>query len=252
MKKELLDMKIRIIVLFVITIILFFSIAPFQKELLAVLEENKVVIETYADKFGINNIFLSQLREWNFYIFTQWFGKNFGQMLPIFAIILAFPLFSREFENGTMEYLLVRKSRDYVFYSKVFLSLIIGFSIVIIGSLLPMFYSFLTEKDFSNIYALKYMIHGIVTIWFWNNITVFFSILFNDQVKPILSSFGLLGITTVLGLLKPMKWLNTYNYTLGVKILSEGKINWSYSESLFLIGGFILLGSFYLFKNKEI
>lgn len=251
MKKEFLDIKVRAIVIFIITFILFFSIAPFQNILLGVLEKNKAVIETYANKFGLNSM-ISRLHDWNFYIFTQWFGKNFGQMIPIFAIILAFPLFSREIENGTMEFLLVRKSRNYVFYSKVFSCLIVGFSLIIIGSILPILYSFFAGKDFLNEYALKYIVHGLITVWFWNNITIFFSIIFNDQVKPILSSAGLLAITTALGFLKPLKWLNTYSYSLGGKILSEGKINWVYSESLFVIGGFILLASYYSFKNKEI
>jgi ABC-type transport system involved in multi-copper enzyme maturation permease subunit len=251
MKKELYNMKIRALAILIITLILFFSIAPFQNVFLNLLDENKAVIESYAKKFGASSM-LSKLHDWNFYIFTQWFGKNFGQMIPIFAIILAFPLFSREVENGTMEFLLVRKSRDYVFYSKIFSSLIIGFSIIIIGSILPIIYSFFTGKDFFYDYALKYIIHGVIGFWLWNNITVFFSIILNDQVKPILSSVGLLAITTALGFLKPLKWLNTYSYILGGKILSEGKINWIYSESLFVIGGFILLASYYLFKNKEI
>ncbi|WP_129408433.1 ABC transporter permease [Marinitoga lauensis] len=251
MKKELYNMKIRALAILIITLILFFSIAPFQNVFLNLLDENKAVIESYAKKFGASAM-LSKLHDWNFYIFTQWFGKNFGQMIPIFAIIFAFPLFSREVENGTMEFLLVRKSRDYVFYSKVFSSLIIGFSVVIIGSILPIIYSFFTGKDFFYEYALKYIIHGLIGFWFWNSVTVFFSIFFNDQVKPILSSVGLLAITTALGFLKPLKWLNTYSYILGGKILSEGKINWIYSESLFVIGGFILLAGYYLFKNKEI
>ncbi|MBM7559775.1 ABC transporter permease [Marinitoga litoralis] len=251
MKKELLDMKTRSLAILIIIFILFFSIAPFQKVLLNILEENKEVIELYADRFGASST-ISQLYDWNIFIFSQWFGKNFGQMIPIFAIILAFPLFSREVENGTMEFLLVRKSRNYVFYSKVFSSLIIGFSIVIIGSILPIIYSLFAGKDFLYEYALKYIIHGIIGVWLWNNITVFFSIIFNDQVKPILSSIGLLAITTALGFLKPLRWLNTYSYVLGGKILSEGKINWIYTESLFVIGGFILLASYYIFKNKEI
>ncbi|KAF2955276.1 ABC transporter permease subunit [Marinitoga sp. 38H-ov] len=251
MKKELLDIKTRAISILIIILILFFSLAPFQKAILGILEENKEVIELYAEKFGALAV-VSQLKDWNIYIFTQWFGKNFGQMIPIFAIILAFPLFSKEIENGTMEFLLVRKSRDYVFYSKVFSSLIVGFSLIIIGSILPIIYSFFVGKYFLNEYALKYIVHGLITVWFWNNITVFFSIIFNDQVKPILSSAGLLTITTALGFIKPLKWLNTYSYALGGKIFSEGKINLVYSGSLFVIGGFILLASYYVFKNKEI
>ena len=251
MKKELLNMKTRSFTILIIILVLFFSIAPFQKTLVGVLEENKEVIEVYAKKFNILTS-ITQLHDWNIFIFSQWFGKNFGQMIPIFAIVLAFPLFSREIENGTLEFLLVRKSRNYVFYSKVFSSLIIGFSLIVIGSLLPVLYSFLVGKDFFNDYALKYIIQGIVATWLWNNITVFFSILFNDQVKPLLSSFGLLVITTALGFLKPLKWLNTYNYVLGGKILSEGTIDWNYTMILFVIGGFTLLAGYYVFKNKEI
>ncbi|GAB6189594.1 ABC transporter permease subunit [Marinitoga arctica] len=248
MIKEFLDMKTRSFVILIIILILFFSLAPFQKTLIGVLEENKEVIEIYAKKFGFDGM-ISKLHEWNFFIFSQWFGKNFGQMIPIFAIILAFPLFSRETENGTIEFLLVRKSRDYIFYSKTFSSLFIGFLIIIIGSILPILYSFIAGKDFMYQYALKFMIHGLFAVWFWNNITVLFSTLFNDQVKPIISSLGLLAITTALGFLKNLKWLNTYAYILN---LNNGNINWEYSISLFVIGGFTILVSYYIFKYKEI
>ncbi|KLO22459.1 MULTISPECIES: ABC transporter permease subunit [unclassified Marinitoga] len=251
MKKEFYEMRVRFLILFIITIILFFSIAPFQKIYVNMIEENITVIKPYAEKFGIANM-IENLNDWNYYIYTQWFGKNFGQMLPIFAIIAAFPLFSREFENGTMEYLMVRKSRDYIFLSKVYSGLVLLFLLIIFGSLLPVIYSNLFNKDFNSVIAYKFMIHGLFGVLFWYDITVFFSIFFNDQVKPILSSIGLLAITTALGFIKPLNFLNTYIYILGNNILKYGKIDWTYSIYLFVLGEIIASLAYYTFKNKEI
>ncbi|AEX85687.1 hypothetical protein Marpi_1284 [Marinitoga piezophila KA3] len=251
MKKELYEMKTRTIISIVILILLFFSIAPFQKFYVDMIKENMAAIKPYAEKFGFSNI-LDNLNDWNYYMYTQWFGKNFGQLIPIFAIIFAFPLFSREYENGTMEYLLVRKSRDYVFITKVYIGLTMFIIWITIGIVLPAAYSLISGKDLAYSLLFKYFIHMFFGGLFWYEITVLFSVIFNDQVKPILVSVGTLIITTAAGFIKPLSFLNTYPYILGSKIISEGKIDLLYTLSLFLIGETIVSIAYYQFRKKEI
>ncbi|ONN26927.1 ABC transporter permease [Thermosipho affectus] len=247
MKKEWIDMKTRSILTFVVMLILFFSIAPFQNFVIDLLNKNSEVIQRF-----VGNNFVEKLKNWDFYILSQWFGKNFGQIIPIIGIILSFPLFSREFENETISFLLVRKSRKNIFYNKFIVSFIVLSIEIFVLSYIPYIYSIITNKTLSFETTTKFFIHSFIGAFFWYSISFMFSVIFNDQVKPLLTSFAILGISTTLGFLRPISFLNTYKYVLGYKIFKESTIDFTYSTSLILIGTILLSFSYYLFENKEV
>ncbi|ABR30986.1 ABC transporter permease [Thermosipho melanesiensis] len=247
MKKEWLNMKVRTISILILMLILFFSLAPFQNLVIDILNKNSETIQ----KFVGNNL-VEKLKNWDYYILTQWFGKNFGQIIPIISIILAFPLFSREFENETMQFLLVRLSRKRVFLNKTLLGLILLITEISLLSYLPYIYSTLANKSLSFQITTKFFLHSLIGGIFWYSLTLIFSVLFNDQVKPILSSLAILGLTTTLGFLKPLSFLNTYKYILGVSIFEQNKVDVNYSLSLILLSIIFLYFSHTLFKEKEV
>ncbi|QTA37274.1 ABC transporter permease subunit [Thermosipho ferrireducens] len=247
MRKELLDLKVRSIVLLIAITGLFFVIAPLQKVTINMLSENAEAVEKFIGKGFVEN-----LKDWKFYIYSQWFGKNFGQFIPIIAIIFAFPLFSREYESGTIEFLLTRNSRQRVFVNKLFVSSIILLAEIVFFSILPAIYSIIFSKELNYSYLFQFMIHVILGGMFWYSVTYMFSVVFNDQVKPILFSVVFLGGTTALGFLKPLQFLNTYTYILGTDILKGEGINVSYSFMLLLLTVIILIISYQVFLKKEI
>ncbi|AKI96897.1 ABC transporter permease [Kosmotoga pacifica] len=251
MRKELYDMRIRALALFFLMLALFFAIAPFQDYAVGTLRSLEGSSGEFMGKY-IDREYVEQLTNWSFYMYSQWFGKNFGQLVPIIAIVLAFPLFSRESENGTLEFLLVRQSRLRVFMNKSFTGLLALVSIIVILSFLPILYSFVTGKEFVNEYVPQFMIFALVGGLLWYSVTLIFSVVFNDQVKPILASLGALVLTTVLGLLRPLRYLNTYRYILGVDIFSGGDMDILYTVSLLLVSGFLLFISYEIFNHKEI
>jgi len=244
MKKEWYDMKVRSLVIFIVLVGIFFSLAPLQNWTVNLLEENSQVIQKY-----VNPTMIAKLKEWDFYIYSQWFGKNFGQFVPIIALIIAFPLFSREYENGTIEFLLTRASRKKIFINKLFLSLLVLIAQITILSLLPLIYSIIFSKEFTAIYTFKFLVHCLIGGIFWYSLTFLFTTFFNDQVKPILSSISVLGVSTVLGLLKPLKFLNTFSYILGTSIFNHNTI---YSVVLLILSTFLILTSYLVFIKKEI
>jgi len=91
MRKEFYDMKVRFIGVLIVTITLFFIVAPFQKFTISMLEGYSG--NPQVEKF-LPGAMLNKLKEWNFYINSQWYGKNFGQMVGFIGIIMAFPLFA--------------------------------------------------------------------------------------------------------------------------------------------------------------
>ncbi|MBO8139798.1 MAG: ABC transporter permease subunit [Thermosipho sp. (in: Bacteria)] len=246
MKKEWIDMKVRAIVIFIVMLGLFLSLAPLQNWTINILEENSQAVQKY-----MNPTMIESLKNWDFYIYSQWFGKNFGQFVPIIALIIAFPLFSREYENGTIEFLLTRASRKKVFLNKLTLSLLVLTIQLTILSLLPLIYSVIFSKEFTSIYTFKFLIHCLIGGIFWYSVTLLFSSFFNDQVKPILASIVALGVSTVLGILRPLKFLNTFLYILGTSIFNYNSINWTYSIVLLILSIFLIIASYLIFLRKE-
>ena len=247
MIKELYDMKVRSLAILIICLILFLTLAPLQGKLLGLMEEYKDVVKKYAGDFPIE-----KLKDWNFYIYSQWFGKNLGQIIPIIGVLFAFPLFSREYENGTMEFLLVRKSRRYVFLSKVLTAIFVMTAELVFFSVLPIIYSMIAGKNFESIYSYQYMVHILFGGLFWFSTTLLFSTIFEDQVKPLLFSFGLIAITTVVGLMKHLRFLNTYRYILGSGIIEGKGIDVAYTVFMAISSFILILLSYLVFREKDI
>lgn len=251
-EKEFNDMKLRTFVLLFLGIGLFFMIAPLYKFALEMLSEYTQIpnMPKFLERF-LPKGFVEKLSEWSFYIYTQWFGKNLGQFVPIFAMIMGFPIFAREIENGTIEFLLARSSRKKVFASKVLtVNLVVSFQMITFV-ILPALYSLFASKNLDYTYLPAYLIHTLVGALFWLAVTVLFSVMFDDQVKPILSVIGVLASTTVIGVFKPLRFMSTYPYILGSKIVSSGRMDVPYTLVLICLSITLTLLSYTIFLKKE-
>ncbi|MGB9790601.1 ABC transporter permease [Thermotoga caldifontis] len=251
-RKELADMRLRSIVIFCLGVGLFFTVAPLHRFALEMLNEYTQLenMPKFLERL-LPKTFIERLSEWSFFIYTQWFGKNLGQFVPILATIMAFPLFARETENGTMEFLLARNSREKVFWSKTCVASLVLIAQMFVFSLLPGIYSWLASKDFKYEYLAAYTVHTIVGSLFWFMLTMMFSVVYDDQVKPILTTVGILASTTVVGIFKPLRFMNTYTYILGGKILSTGRMDVPYTLGLLVLIVLLLICSYVLFLKKE-
>ncbi len=247
MKKELYDMRVRTLFVLVIMLGIFFALAPLQNLTIKMLEDQKKAVEKF-----IPESFMEKLKDWDFYIYTQWQGKNLGQAIPIIAAVFAFPLFAREYENKTMEFLLVRKSRKYVFATKIAAGLLMTVSVILILEYLPLLYSAIAGKTLKVSIINAFALHQLSGAILWFAISLFFSTFMNDQVKPLLSTLGAIAVTTALGILKPLKFLNTYAFILGGQILKTGKADIHYAFALFALGTVFLYISWLVFRKKEI
>ncbi|WP_448517546.1 ABC transporter permease subunit [Pseudothermotoga sp.] len=250
--KELADMKLRSLVILLLGLGLFFFVAPLQKLTIEMLNEYVQLenVPRFLERFIPKN-FIERLSDWSFYIYTQWFGKNLGQFVPILAMIMAFPLFARETENGTMEFLLARSSRKNVFWSKACVAVVVLLVQMLVFSLLPGIYSWLASKELKYEYLGAYTIHTLVGALFWFALTMLFSVVYDDQVKPILTAVGILASTTVVGIFKPLRFMNTYSYVMGSKIISTGRMDVAYTVGLLFLTIIVLIASYMIFLKKE-
>ncbi|ABQ46193.1 MAG: Uncharacterized protein XD64_0274 [Thermotoga sp. 47_83] len=213
--KELKDMKVRFLVMFFLLLGTFVLLVVMKDYTPALTEMLKNIPEGFLEKFGVTEEFIKKLSEWNFYIITQWYGKNLGQFVPILAIIIAFPIFAREIENETIELLLVRLSRKKLFIVKFFAPLVFTFVALFVLALVPVPVSWFIGEKLDTGLVFRYLLVEMITIYLWFSITVFFSVISSDQVQPLIASIATLAGTTVLGgFVKTLSTLNTYSYVL--------------------------------------
>ncbi len=240
MKKEFLEMKVRFMLTLIVMISLFFLVMSLKNWGIEILEKNQADLSKFVGK-GL----LEKLKDWNFYIYSQWYGKNLGQFIPIIGIIFAFPLFSREIENGTIEYLLTRSKRCKVFTEKIFVSTLLLILSIVALCLLPLIYTIVPSIDFNTRYVPTLTIHAVIGSVIWYSVAVFLSVIYNDQVKPLVFSLAILAITTVLGMVKSLSFFNTYSYIMNAKNLAVEDILYS------SISAVLIYTSFFTFKNRE-
>ncbi len=243
MKKEFYDMRTRSILTLIIMTLIFFSIAPLQNYAIKMLHK-------YEDQLKGYNITL--LNDWSFYIYSQWFGKNLGQLIPIIAIIFAFPLFSREYENGTIEFLLARKDRRQIFLEKFFAGLLILVFEIALFSILPALYSLVFSKPLNYGLTWKFLVQSEIGAILWFSVAFITSVFYNDQVKPIILSLGILGITTAAGFIRPLRFLNTYTYVLGNNIFKGDSVDVARTLGFLIVSSILIYFAYKVFEKKEI
>lgn len=251
-KKEFYDLRLRTFVILAIGVASFFVLAPFQDFAVEMLKQYTQVenMPKFLERL-LPKQFIEKLSDWNFYIYSQWFGKNFGQIVPIVAIIIAFPLFARETENGTIEFLLARRSRKKIFFSKSTVGILAVAFLMAALSILPAVYSPLAGQALNYELLIAFSVHTVVGAVFWYVVTMFFSVISKDQVTPLLISVSLLAITTAMGMIRFARFLNTYAYVMGSKIFQTGRLDIKYTIGLLIASMVIFFLSYTLFLKRE-
>ena len=211
--------------------------APFLNQLLDMETLNQQLLELF------NNI--------DFYVWSQWFGKNLYQLILLAIIILTFPLFARETEQNTNYFLLSNRTRKQIFLSKILASFFSIFLIIAAGSILPVVIALFHDFNFSLEQALMYGLQLSISSLFLYSVVVFFSIIFNDVIKPVIASVIVFVALGLMGKISGMLYLNIYRYMTGVDIFFTSSIQTTAMIVIFILALFILMGSWHIFKNKD-
>lgn len=216
----------------------------------AVIESTKALAESQSFNFlSVDNYnlkeFAENLEEINFFVSSQWYSKNVGQMIPIFAIIFAFYSFNFELSNKHIYFSLNFFSRKYIYFSK--LSGIILMMIIFISFLfvLPVI---LNNTDFNLLNHISYFFAYLVVSLLWTSISILFSILLVDIIKSLSIIISLLIITSFLGTISPLNFFNTFYYTISPNYINNILYFFLYLLTSILI--FVL--SYKLFIKKEL
>ena len=258
-KSELKKMRVRTIVSMIILLVLLIMVIASKdwaiREMSTISQQ---LSEERMPKFLRKMIgsdmkgFLQRLKEDDFYIWSQWFGKNFGQFVPLVALIIAFPLFSREYERKTIYYLVARVQRSRIYFHKYMAGFSMLCATLLIFSLLPLLITLLMgwkveAWKFSG-YTLQSLVGGVT----FYSIFILFSVLFKDQVKPILLGIAVIIGVAFLSISSKLNFLNLYSYIMSQNVFQNGKIDFirtiTYSCASIV---FLFLG-YSVFQRKEL
>lgn len=250
MKKEFAHMKVRFIVLAVIVAVLFIVSFPLGDFLIGV-AENALSQSQISGLKGLQEVLGKIKEDFNFNAYSQWFGKNLGQLVPIFSIIIGFPIFSRETERKTIYFLLTRQRRWRVFRVKYFLGLFAVTILIFVSCVSVLLFGLLLMKEVRVKMFAEYTLMMLTGGVFWYSLTVLFSVFMNDQVKPLILSILVLAITTALGFLRMFRFVSVYNYLLSDAPYRNLGIDLVYTLSLMILSALLYLASWSIFKRKE-
>jgi len=250
MKKEFAHMKVRFIVLAVILAVLFVVSFPLGDFLIGV-AENALSQSQISGLEGLQEV-LGKIREdFNFNAYSQWFGKNLGQLVPIFSIIIGFPIFSREVERKTIYFLLTKQRRRRVFRVKYFLGLFAVTALIFASCVSVLLFGLFLMREVRIKMFAEYTLMMLTGGIFWYSVTILFSVFMNDQVKPLISSILILAVTTSLGFLRVFRFMSVYNYLLSDAPYRNLGIDLVYTLSLMLLSVLLYFVAWTIFRRKE-
>jgi ABC-2 type transport system permease protein len=255
--KEINSMKIRTIVIFLFMLamlILVVSLKDYVNSMSTSMEamQNSQGAK-WAEKFtgqSLTELF-KRMQSNDFYIWSQWYAKNFGQFLPLIALIIAFPIFARETEKKTIYFLLSRKRRRDVFKVKSLTGLFATIIVIFLLSILAPITMDIFGKHVNFGPVWKYTLQSVVSGVFFYNVYMLFSIFFNDTVKVIITGIIFFIGDFMLGLIQQLSFLNLFGYISSVHVFKTGNVDWVYTIWLLIISELIYQISLQYFYKKD-
>src|SRR6056297_122082 len=257
--KTMMEMKFRIIIFglfFIMMIVVLIATRPFIDEMFSQMNFDSEQMEAMPEFFKNILAETSQLSKMveddQYFLMSQWYSKNFGQFLPLFVLIMTFAIFAREVDKGTIFFLLAKKNRPAIYWGKVFPGYLVVIGMTAVCAFvapIAMMLSGYSVAFTSELFMI--IVQQLIGVTFFFSLFLFFSILFNDQIKPVLAGIIVIVGLPFLSLFESTKWLNPYPYILGQSVISKGTFEGVYSLALLVISGAIIWMSLELFKKKE-
>ena len=124
--KEFSELKNRFLVLALLIILMGYFILAYYDFFLSLIDINSIreglaafPLSRYMDTAALIEQLNLMLNDMDFYLWSQWMGKNLYQLIILSTILLGFSSFAREREQETMSFLLSNFSRRHIFLSKI-------------------------------------------------------------------------------------------------------------------------------------
>lgn len=252
-KKELKENLTKFIIMFLVMFGTAFFLIPYGYNMISQIPSelfnNPAVPGWLTDQL---NEMLPNLKNINFYIFSQWFGKSLLQFALFFGIIMSIGTIASETERKSSIFLFSRPvTRKTILLSKV----IVVFAFLIISIVIPTYFFTISVKRISlviNMHLLNIeLLYAVIGTLATASIAILFSTLINDRLKATFAAFAALIITIPIASIKGMHWISIANLYVSAKFFQTGKI---YFPPLICGIGIIIVslaGSYYILRKKE-
>jgi ABC-2 type transport system permease protein len=227
-KKELSSVQFKLI----IGLLIFVAMAvviPFLYDQILNIIKNVQVPEMFKNQANM-------LTNYNYYIWSQWFGKNLFQMGTILAIIFGSGMISSEVSQNTIQFLLVKPIlRKKVFLIKYIVNALALASVVIISTLALYISVIIKGGSFPISVLLQNMVMAALGCIVIYSMAVYWSTVFDQPMKAAMVSGLVALIIAIPGFIPGLKMFSVYYHMTGYEILM-GK---SLSLSVILVFGMI-------------
>lgn len=256
--KELRELRFRLIVMIILVVGLGIFVLGFYDFFIKAIDINQIsatmensIMSNYINPELLAKQLTVLVNNIDYYVWSQWFGKNFMQLILLGVILFGFSTFAREREHNTNNFLLANFTRKQVFSAKIYAGLISLVIFLIIGSMLPVIIGAIKSFDFSLGLAIKYLVQILPPALFLYALIILFSVLAKEVIKPII--FGIISIIllSLTGKIEGLKTFYFFRYLTGSDIFLHNQISYAAVVVFILLTILILQLSYKIYKNQN-
>lgn len=212
-KKELKENLLKFIMESILLIGTAVSLVPYGYRLTTQLNINFINLGKLGNQIAA---MLPKLKDLNYFIYSQWFGKNLFEIALLFAVINAAGIIAGETERKSSIFLFSRPlSRNKILLSKLIVVLFYTLIPIVVSTYIILPLSRSIPQQVNIAVFNKLLLESLVATTVAVLITTTFSIIIDDRVKTGLAAFGIIIGTILIGTIKPIKYISFANLYVG-------------------------------------
>jgi ABC-2 type transport system permease protein len=175
--------------------------------------------EQFADTVG------AQLRNYDLYLWSNWWGKNHSQIMVILALVWGMGIIARERENGVLSYILSRPvTRCTVLLAKCLTGATLLAFVSVSSSVVLVLVSGLSRSGAVPWFILRGLPQSILTATSLFMVAAVFSAALRDRIMALLASIGVVAVLTGLGFIPELKYASPLYLMAAEKTMLNGRI----------------------------
>jgi len=184
------------------------------------------------------------LKDYRFWIWSQWFGKNFLQIGAVLAVVYGAGIISSEVSQKTIHFLLAKPiRRQDIFTIKYVVNMVYLVLVAVVSTIVLYIAVIAGGHSLPDIRLAEHTIIAIAGMGVIFSISAFFSTIFDQTVKSIVVSGAAALVLAVPGLFPALAKYSLYYQMAGVDIFGGKGFPWIPLAVLVVVTiGFYLLG----------
>lgn len=189
---------------------------------------------------------------WNSYLFGSWISKTLYQIMTVYIIVAASPLFAGEESKGTLEFLWAKPISTLSIVSAKYFSSILAIILISIVSTFILFPAsmIMGEAFNASLFALGLLqsIPGYILLY---SIAFMISALFKDSIKAMVASAVIFGIISFPAYLPDFRHLSIFRFLQAFNLLEQESFLWFPVVVLLALSAILFVITYNIVNTKE-